>query len=594
MAENLDLNIKVNTSGADNSIGSLKKQLREAQNEVVVLSDKFGATSKEAIEAAKRVAGIKDQIGDAKALVDAFNPDAKFKSLTASLAGVAGGFSALQGAMTLFGNETEDVQKALLKVQSAMALSQGLQAVGESIDSFKQLAAVIRTQVVAAFSTLRGAIIATGYGALVIGLGLLIANFEKIKETILNLFPSLVEFGNKIKGIVQGITDFIGVTSQAKRNAEALTQGINAYIKSLDNSIKILESQGGKEDEIYKAKKDRIEKQLSLIKGANAEERQSIADLNAEKTILDNNEANRIKKRDEDIAKTKKENDEKEIERNQASIKANADFELKIQQDLLKLDEKNAADKRALEFQKYENLISDLDYKNQLLDIDFEDDQQRLANKEAYIAEQKAIELSNLELTELQRIEIISKYAEKERDIDKEITASKKAEQQAKVNLQLEYIGFAEQAGNLLGQIAGKSKAVAIAGLLIEKGAAIAKIVTQMMTVPAILPPGIPNPAFIPSRIGGALSIASVIAASAQGIQQINAAASGGGSGGGMPSVSTQAPMIPQTPQAQVTQLNQQSINDIGNQAVRAYVIESDVTSNQQRIAAIRQRARFS
>jgi len=592
--ENLDFNINVKTAGAEGSIGSLKKQLREAQNEVVVLSDKFGATSKEAIEAAKRVAGIKDQIGDAKALVDAFNPDAKFKSLTASLAGVAGGFSALQGAMTLFGNETEDVQKALLKVQSAMALSQGLQAVGESIDSFKQLAAVIRTQVVAAFSTLRGAIIATGYGALVIGLGLLIANFEKIKETILNLFPSLVEFGNKIKGIVQGITDFIGVTSQAKRNAEALTQGINAYIKSLDNSIKILESQGGKEDEIYKAKKDRIEKQLSLIKGANAEERQSIADLNAEKTILDNNEANRIKKRDEDIAKTKKENDEKEIERNQASIKANADFELKIQQDLLKLDEKNAADKRALEFQKYENLISDLDYKNQLLDIDFEDDQQRLANKEAYIAEQKAIELSNLELTELQRIEIISKYAEKERDIDKEITASKKAEQQAKVNLQLEYIGFAEQAGNLLGQIAGKSKAVAIAGLLIEKGAAIAKIVTQMMTVPAILPPGIPNPAFIPSRIGGALSIASVIAASAQGIQQINAAASGGGSGGGMPSVSTQAPMIPQTPQAQVTQLNQQSINDIGNQAVRAYVIESDVTSNQQRIAAIRQRARFS
>jgi len=260
----------------------------------------------------------------------------------------------------------------------------------------------------------------------------------------------------------------------------------------------------------------------------------------------------------------------------------------------MKIDEKKAADKRALDFQKNENLISDLEYQNQLLDIDFEDDQQRLANKEAYIAEQKAIELSNLDLTEQERIDIIAKYAAKERDIDKEITASKKAEQQAKVELQLQYIGFAEQAGNLLGQIAGKNKAVAIAGLLIEKGAAIAKIVTQMMTVPAILPPGIPNPAFIPARIGGALSIASVIAASAQGIQQINSAAAGGGSGGGMPSVSTQAPMIPQAPQAQVTQLNQQSINDIGNQAVRAYVIESDVTSNQQRIAAIRQRARFS
>jgi hypothetical protein len=67
-----------------------------------------------------------------------------------------------------------------------------------------------------------------------------------------------------------------------------------------------------------------------------------------------------------------------------------------------------------------------------------------------------------------------------------------------------------------------------------------------------------------------------------------------GGAGSGMPSMSGQAPMMPQLPTAQVTQLNQQSINDIGNQAVRAYVIESDVTSSQQRMAAIRQRARFS
>jgi hypothetical protein len=601
MAENLDLNINVNTSGADSSVGSLKKQLREAQAEVVALSDKFGATSVQAAAAAEKAAELKDRIGDAKALTDAFNPDQKFRALTTSLAGVAGGFAAIQGGMALFGEESENVQKTLLKVQSAMALSEGLEAVGDSIDAFKNLGTVIRIQVVNAFSTLRGAIIATGVGALAVGLGLLIANFEKVKETLLNLFPGLAEFGNKVQNIVQTITDFAGITSQAARDAEALTKGINAYIKSLDNSIKILESQGGKEDEIYKAKRDRIEKQLSLIKSSSDEELQKRADLNAELTILDNNEANRIKKNNETAQKEKEERDNKrqedrlkEQQRNDASIKANQEFELKIQQDLLKLDEENAAKKRAIEFQKNEDLISDLDYRNGLLDIDFEDDQQRLAIKEAYLLEQKNIELSNLELSELERIEIISKYSKMERDIDKDITASKKAEQEARINLQLQYIGFAEQAGNLLGQIAGKSKAVAIAGLLIEKGAAIAKIITQMMTVPAILPPGIPNPAFVPARIGGALSLASVIAASAQGISSINSAAAGGGSGGGIPAISTQSPMIPQIPTAQVTQLNQQSINDIGNQAVRAYVIESDVTSNQQRISIIRQRARFS
>ena len=54
MAQNLDLNINVNTDQAAKSVGSLKSQLREAQAEVASLADKFGATSKEAIEAAKR------------------------------------------------------------------------------------------------------------------------------------------------------------------------------------------------------------------------------------------------------------------------------------------------------------------------------------------------------------------------------------------------------------------------------------------------------------------------------------------------------------------------------------------------------------
>ena len=227
MAENLDLNINVNTSGADSSIGSLKKQLREAQNDVVALSDKFGATSIEAINAAKKAAELRDRIGDAKALTDAFNPDAKFKALTASLSGVAGGFGAVQGAMALFGNESENVQKTLLKVQSAMAISQGLQSVGESIDSFKQLGAVIKTQVIGAFSTLRGAIISTGIGALVIGIGLLIANFNKVKESISNAFPSLSKFGDKVTSIVQSITDFVGITSEASRAQDNLKKAMD-------------------------------------------------------------------------------------------------------------------------------------------------------------------------------------------------------------------------------------------------------------------------------------------------------------------------------------------------------------------------------
>jgi len=143
MAEKKVIELEVNSN-----LGNLKQQLKQAQVEVQTLAEKFGATSAQAVEAAKKAAILKDKIGDAKALTDAFNPDAKFKALSGALTGVAGGFSVVTGAMGAFGKQNEDVEKALLKVQSAMALASGAQAIGESIDSFKQLGAVIKANAV--------------------------------------------------------------------------------------------------------------------------------------------------------------------------------------------------------------------------------------------------------------------------------------------------------------------------------------------------------------------------------------------------------------------------------------------------------------
>ena len=127
----------------DNS-KSLKAQLKEAVMEVQKLSDAYGATSAQAIEAAKRAGQLKDRISDSADLVKAFNPDAKFNALSKSLGGVLDGFQAFEGALGLVGVEGEAVQATLLKVQSAMALSQGLQGLGEAKDSFIQLGGVIK------------------------------------------------------------------------------------------------------------------------------------------------------------------------------------------------------------------------------------------------------------------------------------------------------------------------------------------------------------------------------------------------------------------------------------------------------------------
>jgi hypothetical protein len=91
------------------------------------------------------------------------------------------------------------------------------------------------------------------------------------------------------------------------------------------------------------------------------------------------------------------------------------------------------------------------------------------------------------------------------------------------------------------------------------------------------------------------IAAATTIASGFLSVKKIMSTPLPNNAGGGMNAgVSMSAPVTPQLPQAQTTNISQQSINDIGNQAVRAYVVESDVTSNQQRISAIRQRARFS
>jgi len=159
----------------------LKKQLKEAQIELQKMQSEFGEFSTEAIQAAKRVGELKDQIDDTKGLVDAFNPEAKFRAFGGALQGVVGGFTALQGGLALAGVESEETEKALLKVQGALALSQGIDSVLESVDAFKRLGAVLKSftiiqkLVTAAQYLWNLAVSANPIGALVLAITALIA-----------------------------------------------------------------------------------------------------------------------------------------------------------------------------------------------------------------------------------------------------------------------------------------------------------------------------------------------------------------------------------------------------------------------------------
>ena len=172
------------------SVGTLKSQLKAAQNEVNELAAKFGATSQEAVNAAKKAALLKDAIADAKSLTDAYNPDAKFNALNSAIGGVLNGFQAFEGALGLVGVEGEAVQATLLKVQSAMALTQGINGILEAKEDFanlgKQITGVYEGAVKGFqnMTTAGKVFAATGIGLLITGLGLVIAYWDDIKKAV--------------------------------------------------------------------------------------------------------------------------------------------------------------------------------------------------------------------------------------------------------------------------------------------------------------------------------------------------------------------------------------------------------------------------
>ena len=550
MAEEIiGIKVQVDASDVGKSVGSLKKQLREAQNEVTALSEKFGATSKEAINAAKKAAQLKDAIGDAKALTDAFNPDAKFKALTASLSGVAGGFAALQGAVGLFGNQAEAVEKTLLKVQSALALSQGLQAVGESIDSFKQLGAVVKTGVSNAFGTLRSAIISTGIGALVVGLGLLIANFETVKKVVLNFIPGLGKLADFVGNLVTKFTDFVGITSEADRVLEKLSKTNAKANENIEARVKLLTAQGGKEKEIYALQKEAnanetnaLRERLKLTGKLTEEEAKRFRELKVESQVLDLTEKKRIADKNAELAKA-----EAERQKERDRIKK----EREEGQELIRRDRELAA-----------NLT-----KTEILGV-------TSAGKDALIQTQVVAKgVTNA----------IVVSATEQADAKKKLTDYEKELEKQKFDAQ---VGLASQSlsiiGGLVDQNSAAGKAIAVTQAIINTYQGASKALAQ-------------------GGIFGPVAAAATIAAGLINVKKIVStkipSAKGGGSvaDSGSPSMSmASAPITPTAPiQNTVTSLSQQSINQMGSATGRAYVVESDITNQQEKIIRINRAARL-
>lgn len=592
--ENVGINIQVG-GNQDQALGSLKKQLREAQQDVQALSDKFGATSEQAVNAAKRAAELKDRIGDAKSLTDAFNPDAKFKALTASLSGVAGGFAAAQGAIALFGVESKEVEQTLLKVQSAMALSQGLQAVGESIDSFKQLGTVIKNSTIflkanelankaatftmklfgvavettsTSFKVLKGAIAATGLGLLVVALGEVVSMFQEYSS-------AAEKAAEKQKQLNETI-------SKGAKTALKGEQDFLANQEKLD--IARAKQRGASEKEIFDIeqsyRKRKAEAQVRYwqeTKNADAEGAAGAA-AEVEKINIEAQVAQldfQTKQAEARRAAAKKANDEA------------AELEAARLQKALD-DQKKETEELLAEYDKRRNLANNAKILSQK-ELNALDEEDKLKKQEEKNKEFDA-QIAFLSKTKNFTLEIIKNNQETNEKLKADNDAARQAELTSRMAFAASVAMAIGELNGLFEQGTAASKIAGLAQIAINTGVGFAQGLNIAQQSAKATGPA----AAFAFPIFYATQVAAVLAAAGK-AKNILSQVKGGGAGGSVtaPNIQQQAPIAPPQPQAATTNISSQSINALGNQAIKTYVIESDVTSSQQRIAAIQQRARF-
>lgn len=208
------------------------------------------------------------------------------------------------------------------------------------------------------------------------------------------------------------------------------------------------------------------------------------------------------------------------------------------------------------------------------------------------ISQQEAVLLTNAELTENQKTQIQKQAAAQRKAIDE-------AELENKRDIQLAQIDLVGQFGGLLQQIAGKNKKVAIAGIVIEQAAAIAKIIANTAIANAKSVAAFPITGGMPwvaiNTISAGLSIASTIASAAKSISAINSSdnATSAQSGtsnlpkGGMsapvaPSVAgVSAPVIQGTQSATPGEQIAGTLAAVTGKPMKAYVVSGDISSQQ-------------
>jgi len=306
MAIEIAFETSVDVADGGKSLKSLKQEFRDTQKEL----DGVDVGTKKYIDTLKKLGKIKDEIGDLKNNINAFNPDQKLKALSGALGGVASGFSAVTSATALFGGENKELEKTLLKVQAAMAFSQAINQLGEVGDAFKTLGLVIK----AAFESNPVGLLIAG----IIALGAAIAGLIGSQKSQAEKDMEIIELERKHLKVIDDMVDAL-----EKKNA-ILNKSYNFELELLKAKGATQEEIDKKEDEIYEKRRAQLMYIQKLRGRLSAEESAELLELTNNKQLSDAKQFKAEKDWREKNSKDKKESYQKDATDKEIADKAAA------------------------------------------------------------------------------------------------------------------------------------------------------------------------------------------------------------------------------------------------------------------------------
>ncbi len=548
----LEVSLKDSTSAGTQSA---KQRLREMQKELIAMAE-AGQQGTDAFKRLEQQAGqLKDEIGDVNQRIKNLASDTKtIDAFVGAVQGITAGFQIAQGAAALFGDENEDLQKAMLKVQGAMALANGVQQVANLLQkesavmmgintAATKLYAVAVGTATGAMRAFRIALAATGIGAIVVVLGL--------AAEAMGLFSTKTEdAADSQKDLKRSLEDTAGTLEyyERKLKANGATEADLAKLRrqTLVNEKAELDRKLQEDVARYGVKNDKYQNSL----------RQELDLLNIkikeESQIIDTD------------AKQRADKEKADRDRRNAQNKAQADRE--------KQELKQNTDARLAEQERIKL-------------IEIEGYYERLAAQKQFIAEYEAAIIAGMQKEAALRMSSTSAAIARDK-------ATKDGELQRESDLRQAQQQMADQSFSIIGDIitatAGKSEEAQRKAFNVSKAASIAQaIVNTYLGVTSAL--ALTKEIFPGQRF---VQAALTLAAGLANVAKIKATQFQGGGGGGtapsgniVPSGGSQAPAPAVFSNPNVTDLSGFGGGQgQGMQPMRAYVVERDIQQTTSRV----------